>query len=124
MNGNNLRLGCACQFGAAPSWYDNAVAAASADVQNLWNDVLGVWNAPPQTDANGNPIVTSPVDANLVGTPGYGAQGAIQDFTNIIGGMQQGVDNVGASIGSGLTSGFRDLLLLGGLVLAVVVLKD
>ena len=124
MRGLNCK-DCQRGLGAAPSWYDNTVTAATADVQNIWNDFTSVWSAPAQTDQWGNPLITSPSsDANLVGTPGYGLQSTVQDITDVIGGIQQGSNQLGAKVGSSITSGFTLLLYIGAAILAAEVLKD
>lgn len=78
-------LNCNCQMGrknlnAAPSWWDNLTATVTSDIDNIWNDVAGVWNAPMDT-SGGYPYTTTN-DPNLVGQTGPNAGYGLTDLVN------------------------------------------
>jgi hypothetical protein len=126
-NGLNMRLGCSCnqpKFGAAPSWYDNSIAAITAGADTIWNDTIGIWSQPMDT-SGGFPITSSIGDANLVGQPGYGGQSTLSDTLTGYAAAQGAVNNVA----SGLVTGVEAVISKVGLyavlgVMAYVLITD
>ncbi len=119
---------------AAPSWYDNIINAASAEAENIWNDVeQGVWELGNALGPGSSPMIAYPTPD--IGNTGNASQpyqtgdvGYQSQLANSV--ALQNAPQAGASLITGILPCFdksclvKDLIWIIGIVIAARLASD